>query len=59
VRSNNLNITNTLIKPGGNLNIVDAMGHMVHMVYDAMDFMVLYLEFNIFKFLKHDFLNLN
>jgi predicted butyrate kinase (DUF1464 family) len=27
VRSNNLNIANTLIKAVGNLNIVDAMGH--------------------------------
>jgi hypothetical protein len=27
VRLNNVNMTNTLIKAGANLNIVDAMGH--------------------------------
>ena len=52
MRSNNLNIANTLIKAVGNLNIVDAMGHTPGF------YMVLYLELNIFKLLKHVFLNL-
>ncbi len=52
MRLNNLNITNTLIKANANLNILDAMGHTPGF------YMVLYLELNIFKLLKHVFLNL-